>query len=84
MILALTALVGGGWAIAINKAVAARRLPVSVGPQKIVGMEGVVREGGLVFVHGELWRVHSAEPLRPGQRVQVEGLEGLTLRVHRV
>ena len=57
-------------------------MPVTVGPQEIVGMEGVVREGGLVFVRGELWRARSAEPLAPGQRVHVDGLSGLTLDVH--
>jgi len=81
---ALTALVGGGWAIAISKAVAARRLPVSVGPHEIVGKLGIVDEEGLVFVQGELWHAASDSPLKPGQRVQVDALEGLTLRVHHV
>jgi membrane protein implicated in regulation of membrane protease activity len=43
-----------------------------------------VREGGLVFVRGELWRVRSRETLTPGERVQVDELDGLTLSVHRV
>jgi len=38
----------------------------------------------MVFVRGELWRVRSAEPLAPGQRVQVDALDGLTLQVHPV
>lgn len=84
LIVTITVLLGAAWALAIGKAVAARRQPVRVGPQEIVGMEGVVREGGLVFVHGELWRVHSPEPLAPGQRVRVDALNGLTLDVHRV
>ena len=61
------------WAIAVGKAIAARRRPVTVGPSEIVGMEGVVRAAGLVFVHGELWRARSAEPLEPGERVSVDG-----------
>ena len=77
-------MIGGFWALAIGKAVAARRRPISVGPQEIVGMEGVVRDGGLVFVRGELWRARSNEPLAPGQRVRVDALDGLTLRVHPV
>jgi membrane-bound serine protease (ClpP class) len=84
LVVTITVLVGGFWAIAVGKAVAVRKQPVAVGPQEIVGMEGVVREGGLVFVHGELWRVRSAEPLSPGERVQVDALDGLTLNVHRV
>jgi membrane-bound serine protease (ClpP class) len=84
LVVTLTVLVGGFWAIAVGKAVSVRKQPVAVGPQEIVGMEGVVREGGLVFVHGELWRVRSPEPLSPGERVQVDALDGLTLDVHRV
>jgi len=84
LVITFTAVIGGFWAIAIGKSVAARRMPVTVGPQEIVGMEGVVREGGLVFVHGELWKARSPEPLAPGQRVKVDALDGLTLSVHRV
>jgi membrane-bound serine protease (ClpP class) len=84
LVISITVLIGGFWAIAIGKAVAVRRQPVSVGPQEIVGMEGVVRDGGLVYVRGELWQVHSPEPLRPGQHVRVDGRDGLTLSVHPV
>jgi membrane-bound serine protease (ClpP class) len=83
-VISLTAAIGGFWALAIGKAVRARRMPVTVGPQEIVGMEGVMREGGLVFVRGELWRARSSEPLQPGERVRVDSLDGLTLSVHRV
>jgi membrane-bound serine protease (ClpP class) len=81
LVVAVTLVLGGFWAFALTKAVQVRRSPVTVGPQEIVGMEGVVRAGGLVFVHGELWRARSAEPLAPGQRVRVEDVDGLTLGV---
>ena len=84
LIVTVTALLGGFWAFAISKAVAVRRAPVRVGPQEIVGMEGVARSGGQVFVRGELWRARSSESLRPGDRVRVAGLDGLTLDVHRI
>jgi membrane-bound serine protease (ClpP class) len=84
LVVSVTVVVGGFWAFAIGKAVASRRLPVSVGPEEIVGMEGIVRAGGLVFVRGELWRAHSTEPLVPGERVRVDRLDGLRLDVHRV
>jgi membrane-bound serine protease (ClpP class) len=84
LVITFTVVIGGFWALALGKAVGARRMPVSVGPQEIIGMEGVVREGGLVFVRGELWRARSQDPLTPGERVRVDELEGLTLRVHRV
>jgi len=84
LVVTLTVVIGGLWAWAISKAIAVRRRPVLVGPSDIVGMQGVVRDGGLVQVHGELWKVKAAEPLRAGQRVEVDELEGLTLRVHPV
>lgn len=84
VIVTLTAIIGGFWALAVSKSVAARRAPVSVGPEQIVGMEGVVRGGGQVFVRGELWRVRAAEPLEAGDRVAVDALDGLTLEVHRI
>jgi membrane-bound serine protease (ClpP class) len=84
LVVAFTATLGGFWAFAMSKAIAVRRRPVSVGPQQIVGMEGVIREGGQVFVRGELWRARSEAPLAPGERVAVDGLDGLTLDVHRI
>ncbi len=84
VVVTVTALIGGFWAFAVSKSVAARRAPVMVGPEQIVGLEGVVRAGGDVFVRGELWRVRSEEPLHEGDRVAVDELDGLTLAVHRI
>ena len=70
----------------IGKAVQVRRRPVSVGPQDVLGTEAEVRREGLVFVRGELWQALDADgqPLLPGDRVRVEGIDGLTLRVRHV
>lgn len=84
LVITVTAVLGGFWAVALAKAVAARRRPVLVGPQEIVGMEGVVRGEGQVFVRGELWRARSDGPLAPGERVRVNAVDGLTLEVHRI
>jgi membrane-bound serine protease (ClpP class) len=81
LVLSITLALGLFWAFAIGKAVQVRRRPVTVGPQTIVGEEGVVRGSGLVFVHGELWQARSSEPLETGQRVEVVGREGLVLDV---
>jgi len=32
-------------------------------------------------VHGERWSVTSPDPLQPGQRIRVVGMQGLTLQV---
>jgi membrane-bound serine protease (ClpP class) len=84
LVVTVTALLGGFWAFAMAKAVAIRRSPVRVGPQEIVGMEGVTRPGGYVFVRGELWRARGADGIAPGEHVQVDALDGLTLDVHRI
>jgi membrane-bound serine protease (ClpP class) len=83
VVVTVTALIGGFWAFAVGKSVAARRAPVTVGPEQIIGLEGVIREGN-VFVRGELWRARSEEPLHEGDRVTVDALDGLTLAVHRI
>ena len=84
LVVTVTVILGGFWAIAMTKAVNVRRSPVAVGPQQIVGMEGVVRDGGYVFVRGELWRAQADGPLETGQHVLVEALDGLALRVRGV
>jgi membrane protein implicated in regulation of membrane protease activity len=50
----------------------------------MVGKHGYARGSDVVSVAGELWTAHTAsgEPLRPGEEVVVEEIEGgLTLRV---
>jgi membrane-bound serine protease (ClpP class) len=84
LVVTMTVVIGGLWAWAIAKAIAVKRQPVQVGPEEIVGARGVVRESGLVFVRGELWKARSTEPLRTGQPVEVDALDGMTLRVHPV
>ena len=54
----------------------ARRAP-EVGVAQLIGGEGEVRRDGYVFVSGELWRARAAggEPLVPGERVRVTGVD---------
>ena len=68
---------GGVWVFALTKAVQVRRQPVSVGPQTMVGEIGEARRDDMVFVNGELWRARPTtdEPLRPGQRICVAGVD---------
>jgi membrane-bound serine protease (ClpP class) len=72
-------LLGGGMALR------ARRRPVVSGAEDMVGAAGVVlaseSEDAWAQVRGERWRVRSDAPLRPGQRVRVLALHGLTLEV---
>ncbi|MEK6692125.1 MAG: NfeD family protein [Nitrospirota bacterium] len=48
-------------------------------------MEGIARteiyKDGTVFVHGELWKAWSDEPIKKGALIIVEKVEGLKLKV---
>jgi membrane-bound serine protease (ClpP class) len=71
------------WAFVTGKGIAARRRPPATGPQTLVGMNGEVRQSGLVFVDGQLWRAHRSDgtQLLAGEHVEVEALDGLELTV---
>ena len=85
LIVGIGGTIGLFWAFALTKGIAARRLPVSVGPQTIVGRTAEVRAPGLVFVNGELWKARAEDDstLVPGETVEVEGVSGLELTVAR-
>ena len=61
-----------------------RRKPVT-GSEGLVGLEGTARtdihESGQVFVHGEIWTAYSDEPVRAGEKIVVEKVENLKLKV---
>jgi membrane-bound serine protease (ClpP class) len=70
--------------VALTRVVKARRNPVEVSVERMVGGEAVVRRDGWVSVAGELWRARAADgnPLVPGEHVTVEAVEdGLELVV---
>jgi membrane-bound serine protease (ClpP class) len=71
------------WAFATGKALAARRLPVATGIQKMIGQSAEVRGPGLVFVDGALWQARAADDseLVPGERVRIQAVDGLRLTV---
>ena len=63
-----------------------RRKPVT-GAEGLVGLEGEARTDingrGQVFVNGEIWTARSDGPLKAGERIIVERVENLTLKVRR-
>jgi membrane-bound serine protease (ClpP class) len=62
-----------------------RGRPVVSGREEMLGASGEVMHDflgeGWARVHGETWRVRSAEPLRAGQRIRVAAIDGLVLDV---
>jgi membrane-bound serine protease (ClpP class) len=83
LILGVAAAIALLMGLVVLKLMQVRRKPVEVGTNTMVGTTGVVRGEGLVFVNGELWRARSAddEPLRIGDGVEIESVDGLELVV---
>jgi membrane-bound serine protease (ClpP class) len=70
----------------VGAGIRAQRQPARTGAAALVGRAAVAAEplgpdGGLVFLEGEYWRAVCREPVAAGDRVTVEGRDGLTLRV---
>jgi len=63
-----------------------KRKPVT-GVEGIVGLEGIaftdVHTEGLVLVRGEYWQAFSDEPIKKGEKVIVESVSGLKIKVKR-
>lgn len=69
----------------IGMALKTRRKPLLSGQEHMVGSVGEMLEDtsgdGMARIRGELWTVHSAQPLIRGQKVRVTGIDGLILHV---
>jgi len=73
--------------ITVTLAVRVHRDKVDTGREGMIGLEGEaktdVHVSGQVFVHGEYWNAWSVEPIATGERIRVEAIEGLKLRVRK-
>jgi len=86
--LAAVALCSAAFLIIVGTVAArAHKRPVVSGREDMLGKEGIVSAAGhdavYADIQGESWRVRHEEPLAPGDRVRVTGIEGLTLLVER-
>ncbi len=66
---------------------AQKRKPVT-GKEELIGMEGIAKtavskEGGTVYLHGELWSAYSDETISKDDKVVVENISGLKMKVKR-
>ncbi len=89
VILPVVAATAGIFVFVVSAGVRAQLLRPATGAEGLVGEVGVARTplepDGQVFVRGELWRAVSEDgAIAEGERVQVVGVESLTLRVTHV
>ncbi|MGQ9812011.1 MAG: NfeD family protein [Dissulfurimicrobium sp.] len=76
-------------ALMVYLAIKASILRPKSGIEAFLGEEGVARErtgpdGGLVFVHGELWMAFCDNEIPEGTKVRVTGIYGLKLKVEAI
>jgi membrane-bound serine protease (ClpP class) len=72
--------------ITIRLAVKAYRRKPTTGSEGLVGLEGIANtdittKGGMISLHGELWYALSDYPIEKGEKVIVESVSGLTVKV---
>jgi len=72
----------------ITYALRARAQPVATGAQRLLAETAVALgdfdERGLVRVGGELWQAVTRTPIKAGERLRIEKIDGLTLTVKRL
>jgi membrane-bound serine protease (ClpP class) len=64
-----------------------RRKPVT-GREELIGMQGIAkteitREGGMVSLHGEIWSAFSDDAIEKNDKIVVEEVRDLKLKVHK-
>ncbi|HWR59024.1 MAG TPA: nodulation protein NfeD [Thermodesulfovibrionales bacterium] len=74
--------------VIVGLALKARRRKPVTGKEELIGMEGVAKtdiskQGGTVYVHGELWSAYSDETIPRDNQVIVESISGLSVKVKR-
>jgi membrane-bound serine protease (ClpP class) len=75
------------FSLTIGLAVKAHRRKPQTGIEELIGLEGAaktdVHKEGFVFVHGEIWSAWSDEPIKAGEKVIIDKVENLKLKVHK-
>ncbi|MGD8629608.1 MAG: nodulation protein NfeD [Gammaproteobacteria bacterium] len=86
LIFTLSATTAGFFLFVVGAAIKARNRPVVSGMEELLGARGEAVEDfsgkGRIRIHGEIWWAESAVPLHNGDKVQVDSIDGLVLRVH--
>ena len=85
IILAVTLTTAAFFIFAISMALKTKLSKVTTGKEGIIGEVGIavtkIAPEGDVRVHGEYWKAFSSEPIKKGEKIVVEAVEGLKLKV---
>ncbi len=84
VIIVTVASVAGFFLFIIAFVIRAHKKKVTTGREGIMGAEGEVRPGGMVFLEGELWRAECDEPLQKGDRVKVIAVYHMRVKVQKI
>ena len=84
-----TVLVAAGFFFLIfKKALTAQRRPKSTGREGLIGETGTAQSSidpeGKLFIHGEYWDARSDTPIAAGDKVVVEEVDGMQLKVRKI
>jgi len=88
IIAAVTVVSAGVLILVVGMAIRARRQRVVTGEEAMVGETAVALKDfadvGMVRVSGELWKAHSAAPVKAGDQLRVTSVKGLRLEVEKL
>jgi membrane-bound serine protease (ClpP class) len=85
-VVSATVLTAAFFIFVAGKGIRAQFRPIQAGKETMLGqtvkaLSRIDSEGGKVFIEGENWNAVSETPVEAGQRVEITGIEGLTLKV---
>ena len=88
VILLTVLLTAGFFVLIVRKALDAHRQRPTTGREGLIGEEGTAQSpiaaAGKVFVRGEYWEARSDTPIAAGDKVVVEAVEGMQLKVRKI
>lgn len=87
-IIGVTAATAAFFFLVVGAAIRAHRRQPVTGREGLIGVTGVaktpLKPEGQVFLRGEIWKATCEEAVKPGGRVEVTGIDGLTLKVRKL
>ena len=88
LIIGMSGLTAIFFLVMLNLAFQSHKKTIVTGVSGLIGLKGTVlsvqNHEIMVKIQGEIWRARCSVPLKPGDMVQVFGVEGLLLEVHRI